>query len=111
MSPQELINNLAALKRRGVMDNPDLREKVKAKLEKAKKGKRVAALKATEAIKASGVDAEIAEVLEEVGDAQIKAKGRIKRPTAMLVDKSGSMDEAIEIAKRMGSMISAVITY
>jgi hypothetical protein len=109
MSPQELINSLGALKKRGVMDNPDLKQKVKEKLEKAKKSKRVAALKATDAVKASGVDADVAEVLEEVADTQIKAKGRIKRPTALLIDKSGSQDEAIELGKRMGSMISAIM--
>jgi hypothetical protein len=109
MSPQELINSLGALKRRGVMDNPDLKALIMEKLEAAKKGKRVAALKATDAVKASGVDADVAKVLEEVADTQIKAKGRIKRSTALLVDKSGSMDQAIDIGKRMGSMISAIM--
>jgi len=109
MSPQELINNLGALKKRGAMDNPDLNKRIKEKLADAKKGKRVAALKATDAIKASGVSADVAEVLEEVADTQIKAKGRIKRPTALLVDKSGSQDEAIELGKRIGSMISAIM--
>lgn len=109
MSSQELINSLGALKRRGVMDNPDLKALIKEKLKKAKTSKRVVALKATDAIKASGVDADLAEVLEEVADTQIKSKGRIKRSTALLIDKSGSMDQAIDIGKRMGSMISAIM--
>jgi uncharacterized protein with von Willebrand factor type A (vWA) domain len=46
--------------------------------------------------------------LEEVADVQIKAKGRIRRKTALLVDKSGSMDVAIDVGKRIAAMISAV---
>src|SRR5262249_33157341 len=38
---------------------------------------------------------------------QIKAKGRIRRKTALLVDKSGSMDLAIDVGKRIAAMISA----
>lgn len=109
MSDQELINNLGSLKRRGAMDNPDIKALIKQRLEGAKKSKRVAALKSVEAAKASGVDEEMAEQLADVADAQVKSKGRIKRPTALLIDKSGSMTEAIEIGKRMASMISAIM--
>jgi hypothetical protein len=44
-----------------------------------------------------------------VTEARIKSKGRIRRATAILVDKSGSMVEAIELGKRLASMISAVM--
>lgn len=108
MSPQELINNLGSLKKRGVLDNPDLKKQVEAKLEEAKSSKRVSAMKAGEAIKAAGVSEDLQKQLEDVADKQIKAKGRIKRPTALLIDKSGSMNIAIEIGKRIGAMISAV---
>jgi hypothetical protein len=108
MSSQELINNLGTLKRRGALDNPDLKSMIEEKLEAAKTGKRVSALKAEEAVKATGVSGDLREKLEDVADTQIKAKGRIKRPTALLVDKSASMHEAIELGKRIGAMISAV---
>jgi len=97
------------LKRRGVMNNPELREVIKQRLGEAQQGKRVAAMKTLEAAEASGVDQELAETLKAVGDAQLKAKGRIERPTALLIDKSGSMNQAIEIGKRIGSMISAIM--
>jgi len=109
MSPQELINNMGSLKKRGVMDNPELSELISKKLKKAKRAKRVVALKVTDAIKASGVTGDIAKQLEDVADTQVKSKGRIKLPTALLVDKSLSMRAAIEIGKRMGSMISAIM--
>ena len=109
MSDQELINNLGSLKKRGVFDNDELRELVTSRLEKAKKGKRVAAVKASDAAKASGVDEQMAKVLDGITDAQLKSKGRIKRSTALLIDKSGSMSEAIEIGKRIGAMVGSIM--
>ena len=109
MSPQELINNMASLKKRGAMDNKDLNDLIKKKLKKAKTSKRVSGLKAMEAIKASGVDDDLKEALEDVADTQVKAKGRITRSTALLVDKSLSMESGIEVGKQMAAMISAVM--
>jgi hypothetical protein len=108
MSPQEVINNLAALKRRGAMDNPDLKALIEKKLEAAKTGKRVSAFKAEEAIKSADLSADVRQKLEQVADTQVKAKGRISRPTALFIDKSGSMELAIELGKRLGSLISAI---
>ncbi|MBW3598644.1 MAG: hypothetical protein KY475_15400, partial [Planctomycetes bacterium] len=108
MSPQELINNLGSLKRRGAMDNADLKSLIEAKLAEAKTASRVSAFKAEEAAKAAGVSAEVQKQLEDVANAQIKAKGRITRPTGLLVDKSGSMEQAIEVGKRIAAMVSAI---
>jgi|AGTN01.2.fsa_nt_gi hypothetical protein len=108
MTPQEVINNLASLKRRGVMDNKDLRKMVEEKLEKAKSDTRVSALKTREAIKAAGLDEEMNEKVASVGDAQIKSKGQIKRPTALLIDKSASMDQAIELGKQIASILAPI---
>jgi hypothetical protein len=108
MSPQEVINNLAALKKRGAMDNPDLKAMIEQKLEDAKSSKRVSAFKAEEAMKAVNLSADVRAKLEAVTDAQVKAKGRITRPTALIIDKSGSMQIAIELGKRIGAMISAI---
>jgi hypothetical protein len=108
MSPQDLINNLAALKRRGAMDNPSLKMLIDEKLAAAKTDKRVSAFKAAEAIQAAGASDELRAQLEAVSDQQIKAKGRIQRPTALLIDKSASMESAIELGKRIGAMISTV---
>jgi len=108
MSPQELINNLGALKRRGALDNPELKSLIEAKLTDAKSADRVSAFKADEAAKAAGVSADVQQRLAAVADAQVKAKGRISRPTALLVDKSASMEQAIELGKRIGAMVSTV---
>lgn len=110
MSSQEVINNLALLRKRGAFDQPELKAAVESKLEQAKGATRVSALKAEEAAKAAGVSEEVQRKLEQVADTQVKAKGRITRPTALLIDKSGSMEAAIELGKRIGALISAVCT-
>ncbi len=108
MSPQELINNLGALRRRGAFDNADLKAMIEAKLQEAKTAQRVSAFKAEEAMKSVDLSEDVRRVLEEVADSQVKAKGRINRPTALLIDKSGSMNVAIELGKRIGAMVSSI---
>jgi hypothetical protein len=108
MSAQEVINSLGALKRRGALEVPEIKALVEAKLERAKTADRVSAFKAEKAIEAAGVSGDLRERLEDVADTQVKAKGRITRPTALLIDKSASMEQAIELGKRIGAMISAV---
>jgi hypothetical protein len=110
MSPQELINNISSLQRRGALDNPELKALVEQKLEAAKGAGRVSAFKAERAKEAGGaaISRDVRERLEQVADARVKAKGRIARPTALLIDKSQSMTAAIEVGKRIGAMISAV---
>jgi hypothetical protein len=44
-----------------------------------------------------------------VVDQRVADKVEIKRPTALFVDKSGSMSEAIEVAKQLAALIGAVI--
>jgi hypothetical protein len=110
MSPQEVINNVASLTKRGAMNDTDAKALIEQKLEAGKTAMRVSAFKTDKAIAAAGakVSVEVKAKLEGVADAQVKAKGRIDRPTALLIDKSGSMALAIELGKRIGAMISAV---
>src|SRR5262249_12003745 len=91
MSPQEVINNLATLQRHGALTNPDLKALIDLKLEEAKGDARVSTFKAEAAATAVGATGDLKKKLDEVADVQIKAKGRIRRSTALLVDKSGSM--------------------
>src|SRR5205814_1699399 len=74
MSPQELINNLAALQRRGALDNADLKGLVERKLEEAKGADRVSAFKAAEAVKAApGLAADVRQQLGAVTDEEENA--------------------------------------
>jgi len=109
MTDQELLVNLGSLKKRGALDNKDIKALVDAKLKKVKKSKKVDALKAAKAAKTAGVDDEMSKELMDISDTQLKAKGRISRSTALIIDKSQSMTEAIEIGKGIGAMISTIM--
>lgn len=111
MSAQELINNIGALKARGAFDSPEVKALVEQRLEQARGARRVSAYKAKVAAEASGAQGDLAEKLDAITDAQIKARGRIVRPTALLIDKSGSMSEAIAVGRQLGAMISAVCEH
>jgi hypothetical protein len=108
MSPQEVINNLEMLRKRGAFEDGDVKALIEAKLEVAKTATRVSAFKAETARDAVALPTEVKAKLDAVADAQVKARGRIARPTALLIDKSGSMSQAIEIGKRLGSLLAAV---
>lgn len=108
MTPQETINNLKSLKARGAMDHPEVKKLIDSKLEEAAKGNRVSAYKAQIAADATDLDAETVARLESVTNEQVKRRGTIDRPTALLVDKSGSMNQAIELGKRLAAMISGI---
>ncbi len=107
MTPQEVINNLALLQRHGAMADTELRLLIDGKLEAAKADKRVSTFKAETALAAVGLGDELRSKLEEVTDLRIKARGRLRRSTGLLVDKSGSMEVAIDAGKRIAAMLSA----
>jgi hypothetical protein len=108
MTPQEVINNLDMLRRRGAFDDPAVKALVEARLDEAKTGGRVSAFKAEKARDSAAVSADVKAKLDAVADARVKARGRITRPTALLIDKSGSMSQAIEVGKRLGALLAAV---
>jgi hypothetical protein len=108
MTSQEVINNLKSLKARGAMDHPEVKQLIDQKLEAAATGTRVAAMKAQVAADAADFDADTVARLEKVTNEQVKRRGVIKRSTALLVDKSGSMDSAIELGKHLAALISGI---
>lgn len=108
MSPQELINNLGSLKKRGAFENPDIKAMIEEKLEEAKKDSKVSTMKARVAAKEAGLSQKFTDNLEKVALDKAKQKGTIKKPVAIFVDKSGSMDIAIEVGKSVATMCSAI---
>jgi len=109
MTPQEVINNLGNLKKNGAMKNKDIKAMIDEKIGKAAKDGRVSGNKATVAAEAAGVDKDTLEKLNKVANEKIRAKGTIKRPTALLIDKSGSLEIAIEVGKNIASTISGIM--
>ncbi|MEL7035636.1 MAG: hypothetical protein AAFO04_08485 [Cyanobacteria bacterium J06592_8] len=110
MTPQEVINNLKSLKNRGTMDNSQVKALIDSKLEQAQKSDRISTFKTKVAADAAQLDAETTAKLEQVSNEQIKRRGSIKKSTALLVDKSGSMQQAIEVGKRLAALISSITT-
>jgi len=109
MSDQEILVNLGSLKKRGALDNKDIKALVDKKLKKVKRSNKVDALKAAKTAQTAGVDSDLAKDLTDISDAQLKKKGRITRSTALLIDKSQSMSDAIEIGKGVGALISTIV--
>jgi len=108
MTPQEVINHLAALKKRGAFDSPEVKALIEARLKEAEQDRRVSTLKATRAMAHVQLAAETEAVLTDVTDRRVAQIARIARPTALFVDKSSSMTQAIEVAKEVAALISAV---
>jgi hypothetical protein len=108
MSPQELINNLNSLKKRSMADNPQVKELIEKKLTEAQNSDRVSAYKARVAEEVTAADPELATKLTQITETQIKKRGRITKSTALLVDKSGSMQQALEVGKRVAALISSI---
>jgi hypothetical protein len=108
MTPQEVINNLKSLKAKGAMDNPEVKALIEEKLEQAQSDVRVSAFKSRVAADVTQLDAETTARLEKIMDEQVKKKGKITKPTGLLVDKSSSMDSAIEVGKQIAALISGV---
>jgi hypothetical protein len=108
MSPQEVINNLKSLQGRGAMEHPEVKALIEQKLKDAQTSDRVSAYKARIASDAAQLDTDTTAQLEQITNEQVKKRGKIKKPTALLVDKSGSMDKALEVGKRLAAMISGI---
>jgi hypothetical protein len=108
MTPQELINHMKALSRHGAWQNDEVKQIVEEKLRQAESDKRVSTLKATRAIASADLQESTRAVLTEVTDRRVAQMARIDRATALFVDKSGSMSQAITVAQEVAALVSAV---
>jgi hypothetical protein len=108
MTPQEVINSLNSLKARGAFGHQEVKALIDEKLKAAEKSSRVAALKTRVAADATDLDEETVARLNRIANEQVKRRGQITRSTALLVDKSSSMTEAIEVGKQIAALVSAI---
>ncbi|HEY0385893.1 MAG TPA: hypothetical protein VGC64_07765 [Pyrinomonadaceae bacterium] len=109
MSPQEVINNMNALNKRGAFDDAQVKALINEKLAQgAVAVDRVSAFKAMKAAQVADVDRDVTARLEGVASAQVRKRGRITKRTALLVDKSGSMTVALEVGKQIAALISGI---
>jgi len=111
MSPMEVINNIASLEEKGAMKNDKTKALIQEKLKKAEKTKNVSTLKSKTAARTGRVkDEDTLKQLDKVADVQVRKSGVISDPTAVFVDRSGSMNEAIKVGKSVASLISGATT-
>ncbi|MBI4851394.1 MAG: hypothetical protein HY819_06345 [Acidobacteria bacterium] len=108
MTPQEIINNLSSLKARGAFDHTNVKALIDQKLEEATKSNRVSAFKAIKAAEVTNLDEETTTRLQEITNQQVAKRGKITKPTALLVDKSGSMTLALEVGKQIAALVSGI---
>lgn len=107
MSPAELLNHMGTLKKNGWLALEPIAERVRSALEHAGSNRRVSALKVEKAARAAGEDWQ--GLLDRILQKRLESDtGWITRSTALLVDASASMEPALELGKRLASMVAAV---
>lgn len=108
MTPQQVINNLTFLQRRGAMAQKEARQIIMQKIEEAKTESRVHDTKSLTALKQLQDDPQLRRKLLEMSQHRLRERGRLTRPTLLLVDKSGSMQVCLEIGKLMACLLSTI---
>ncbi|MFN8612247.1 MAG: hypothetical protein U0931_32175 [Vulcanimicrobiota bacterium] len=108
MTPQQLINNLGFLQRRGALNVPQLRSQIMAKIQLGKSESRVHDAKSLTVLKHLAPDEGLRKELLEMSQSRLRARGTIVKPTALLVDKSGSMEVCVEIGKMLACLCSTI---
>lgn len=108
MSPAELTNNSKMLAKLGINTIPALRAAYAQALERAANSKRVSTFKAS--VAAENVEDEtIKAKLEALQEKQIQKDAGIEGNWLVLGDKSGSMQNAIEISRHVSSTLAKMV--
>lgn len=104
MTGNEIINSTGMLKKLGVFDSPMLKAAYDEAVLKAKQDKRVGTLKAQRA--AEHLSGSARKKMVAVAEDRVEAKGKIKGNWLVLADKSGSMTQAIEVAREVAATVA-----
>jgi Mg-chelatase subunit ChlD len=107
MSPTELTTNVKMLEKLGIKTNPALRGAFEKAMEKAATSKKNT-LKTTQAVDAVE-DEGLKEKLRAVQKKQIAAAGGPDGNWVVLADKSGSMKQAIEVARHVSASLAQFV--
>lgn len=107
MSSSELITNMKMLEKLGVKTNPAIRGAFEKAMEKAATSKKNT-LKTTQAVDAVE-DEGLKEKLRAVQKKQIAAAGGPEGDWAVLIDKSGSMAQAIETGRNIAAQLAQFV--
>jgi hypothetical protein len=109
MSPAEVVNHLKMLAKRDGFDSIRVKAQIDRKIAMAAESKNFSTLRIDQAVaNTEGLDSETLIKLKASRDKRISLMS-IKLDTALFVDISSSMNEAIEVAKKVAAMISGAI--
>lgn len=105
MSPTEALNSRAMVERSGILTMPEVKEAYLKKVAKATKS----AASASHRQSVKGQDAEVEQAVAQAKSSAIAAQKKIEQPLALLVDCSGSMEQAISVAREFAVRISSLL--
>lgn len=108
MTPQQVINNLKFFEKRGALNNYNIMLIVNEKIQKGISESRVSDFKSLRAVSEISNDSQIAEKLLDMTQKRLLKRGKINEPTAIFVDKSGSMSTCIKIGKLLAVLCSSI---
>jgi len=102
MTPTEALNARQWVENSGMLNVPEVKEAYLAKVAKATKS----VASAEHRKSAQGSNAEVQAAVEQAKEKAVAQTKRIERPTLLMVDKSGSMEQAIATAIELGARIA-----
>jgi hypothetical protein len=108
MTPQQIINNLTFFEKRGGLKDSYTRQVIEEKIRYGVTESRVSDFKSLVALRKIQADEDLAKTLLDMTYQRLRNRGRITVPTAIFVDKSGSMEACIEIGKLLATMCSSL---
>lgn len=108
MTPAEALNLRASIEKSDILKDPDIRELYEKKLGCVATSKRVATSTITERKSAKGKDERLDTILSKARQEKIDKGARISDDTLIAVDCSGSMEPAIEAARRICPHIASL---
>lgn len=108
MTPVEAINARSRIEKSGILSDPKIRKLYEDKIRKSATSARLGVTTLRERKSTKGTDKRVQAIVEEVKEKKVAAGQRITVDTLLAVDISGSMMEAIEIAKRLGTIIAPI---
>jgi hypothetical protein len=108
MTPAEALNSRASIEASGILGDAKIRKLYEDKLKQTATDKRVATSTITERKSAKGKDEKLDKILSTARQTKIDKGARITDNTVIAVDCSGSMDVAIEIARRTCPFIASL---
>lgn len=108
MTPVEAVNARASIERSGILQDDRIRGIYEDKLRKASESDRVSVSHLKERKSAKGTDKSVEAVTQDVRQQKVDKGAKITVDTVICVDVSGSMEDAIEISKRLCPMVASI---